>query len=303
MPLAAASADIALGRRQLYMLPTRYGLLFALLLAVLLLASINYGNGLGYALTFLLASTVVVSMLSTHRNLHQLTIASGACAPVFAGETAVFRIALTNASARPRLGVRVVCAGTEVARLDLPPHSVQWVEIAATAPRRGYLAAPPFVISTEFPLGLLYSWSRALRLPQRCLVYPAPAQPPGPLALALEPGVGEARQPGGGDDFIGQREYRPGDPPRHVNWRAVARGQQWHTKEFGSAPQASVVLDWDALPGLDPEERLRALCRGVLDSAAGGRRYGLRLPGTDVPPGGGEAHEHRCLAALALFGM
>ena len=28
--------------------------------------------------------------------------------------------------------------------------------------------------------------------------------------------------------------------------------------------------------------------------------YGLRLPGTEIPPAGGEAHKRRCLEALAL---
>ena len=78
MSAIIAPVDTVLGRRQLYMLPTRHGLLFALVLAVLLLAAINYGNGLAYALTFLLASVAVVSMLHTHRNLHRLRIAAGA---------------------------------------------------------------------------------------------------------------------------------------------------------------------------------------------------------------------------------
>src|SRR3990167_2870927 len=88
--------SVILGRRQLFMLPTRFGLLFAALLVVQLLAAINYSNGLAYALTFLLGSLAVVSMLYTHRNLLRLRLSASACAPVFADEIATFRIHLTN---------------------------------------------------------------------------------------------------------------------------------------------------------------------------------------------------------------
>src|SRR3989344_5121567 len=95
------NSDVILGRRQLFMLPTRFGLLFALLLVVQLLTAINYGNGLAYALTFLLGSLAVVSMLYTHRNLFRLRLSASACAPVFAGEVALFKIHITNDSDTP----------------------------------------------------------------------------------------------------------------------------------------------------------------------------------------------------------
>ena len=32
-------------------------------------------------------------------------------------------------------------------------------------------------------------------------------------------------------------------------------------------------------------------------------RYGLKLPGTELAPNRGPEHRHRCLAALALYGI
>ena len=52
-----------LERWRIYILPTRAGLLFGLALFTMLLAAINYGLALGFALTFLLASVGLVSML------------------------------------------------------------------------------------------------------------------------------------------------------------------------------------------------------------------------------------------------
>ncbi len=54
---------------RIYILPTRHGYAFVLALCAMLLGAINYSNGLAYALTFLLASLALVSMLHANRNL------------------------------------------------------------------------------------------------------------------------------------------------------------------------------------------------------------------------------------------
>lgn len=292
---------VVLGRRQLFLLPTRYGLLFALIVAVLLLAAINYGNGLAYALGFLLAAVATVSMLHTHRNLHRLRISAGAAAPVFAGELARFDVALANEARAARFGVCLEQEKKELACVDLAGQGGATVALSVRAARRGYQVAPAFALATRFPLGLLYCWSRPIRLEQACLVYPKPAEPQPFRAAPTETHEAEQGARPGGDDFIGVREYRPGDSPRHIDWKAVARGGEWITKQFGGGYQQLLWLDWGALEGLDAETRLSVLCRWVLEAERAGLRYGLRLPGTGIAPDGGEAHRHACLRALALF--
>ena len=294
---------IVLGRRQLYMLPTRFGLLFALLLLVQLLAAINYGNGLAYALTFLLGSIAVVSMLYTHRNLVGLRLAAGSCTPVFAGDNAVFRIHLVNEAVIPRFSVVMMHGKQEVARVDISAHGSAGVELPVVAEKRGYLAAPAVSVLTRFPLGLLYSWSRRVEPQYSCLVYPRPADPTPFHGGAMETPEAAPGIKSGGDDFIGVREFQPGDSPRHVDWRAVARGEGWHTKQFGGGCQATVWLDWDTLEGLGAEERLSVLTRWVLDAERDELLYGLRLPDKIIAPANGEHHENSCLRALALFGL
>lgn len=301
--MSAAPAEVVLGRRQLFMLPTRFGLLFAALLMVQLLAAINYGNGLAYAFTFLLGALAVVSMLYTHRNLFRLRLGAGVCAPVFAGETALFRIHIANDSETPRYGVAVMRDKKEIARVDIAARGSADVSLSVAAVKRGALAMPGITLVTRFPLGLLYSWSRRVALQQACLVYPPPA-PPAPLAMraetAPEPATGIRV---GGDDYIGAREFQPGDSPRHVDWKAVARGGPWYTKQFGAGHQATVWLDWDTLEGLDVETRLSVLTRWVIDAEHDGLLYGLRLPRQALNPANGEAHQHECLKRLALFGL
>lgn len=301
MAAAEVPTAVVLARRQLYILPTAGGLVFSLLLVVLLLAAVNYTNSLAYGLCFLLAAIAIVSMLDTHRNLHGLHVSLGPSTPVFAGNPAGFEVCLDNSSESARFGVCVERDRTEVRRVDLRAGEQRYVRIDVPTRRRGYVTAPALVISTRFPLGFLYAWSRRIQLPQRCFVYPQPA-PPGPMPVAPDEQFAQDQNPRAeGEDFVGLREFRPGDSPRHVSWRAVARGQGMLTKQFGGGGRASLWLDWDTLAGLDAEYRLSQLCRWVLDCEHAGLRYGLRLPDTQIAPAQGEAHRRRCLTALALF--
>jgi len=297
-----AAADIVLGRRQLYMLPSRHGWAFAGMVAVLGMAAINYSNGLVYALTFLLASVGVVTMLHTHRNLHRLRVTVAAPVPVFAGETAVFPLCLVNEANRSRLGIAVEQEKRERGRVDLPPGETRTLGVTVPTARRGWVAMPPVRLSTRFPLGILYSWSRPLTLPARVLVYPAPADSGSPPNDA---GQADGRVPvrfvRGGDDFAGLREHQPSDSPRHIHWKALARGQGWLTKEFGHEGSAVRWFDFDGLAPHDTETRLSMLCRDVLDADREAAPYGLRLPGIRLEPSTGEAHRERCLEALALY--
>ena len=56
------AAPIRLGQRRIFVLPTRFGLAVGATLMAMLLASINYGLSLGFALTFLIGSVAWISL-------------------------------------------------------------------------------------------------------------------------------------------------------------------------------------------------------------------------------------------------
>ncbi len=298
MPKAAAAQ--VLGRRQLYMLPTRNGLWFVLVLFAMLLAAINYNNGLAFGFTFLLAAVVLVSMLYTHRNVSGIRVSVGTPPPVFAGQKCRFPVSLQNSSDNKRTNVWVICAD-ETSQTDIEARHTAQVHIPVDTAKRGWQACPPVVASSAFPFGLLYTWSRKLIPTTRGLVYPAPG-PVCPLPLSPDrDGSTHAGSRYEGDDFSGLREYRVGDSPRRVHWKAVARGLGMQSKMFSGSNVSTLWLDWDSLGDLDTEARLSQLCRWILDAESRGCLYGLRIPGTEIEPNSGPAHRHECLKALALW--
>jgi len=132
---------------------------------------------------------------------------------------------------------------------------------------------------------------------------------PKPLTLPLPPASstpisGTRQGEGGQEDFSGLRPRQPADSPRHVAWKAAARDgaeKPLLVKQFAGGAQNELWLDWRLLPAnMDTETRLSALTGWVLAADAANARYGLSLPGIEIPPAEGAAHRQRCLEQLAL---
>jgi uncharacterized protein (DUF58 family) len=297
------SDTLALTQRNVYILPTRPGLMLVATLLVLLVASINYQLNLGYLLTFLLAGSAVVGMHVCHATLRGLTLALGPPEAVFAGRNAPLRVVLTNARAAPRHGIGLAVLDAEHedrwSWTDVPGQGSAVVEVAFQPPRRGLHRVPPLTAETRFPLGTFRVWT-VWRPAAQVLVYPAPESSPPPLPEG-EPragNAGSARVQSTGE-FDGVRAYRRGDPMKLVVWKKAAKSDELVSRDTQQAQRRELWLDAARTGLADPEARLSRLAAWVLQADRLGIDYGLRLPGTVIGSDTGEAHKRRCLEALA----
>jgi uncharacterized protein (DUF58 family) len=291
--------SVTLGRERIYILPTGLGGAFGLMLFAMLLGSLNYGNNLGLALTFLLGALGIVAMHACHRNLESLVVRATGADPPFAGNDALFRLALANPGRAPRIDVEATAAGGAGAPASVAGGGEAALLVRVPTKRRGSIRLERIEVSTRFPYGLFRAWA-VLHPALPCLVYPRPAPAaPAPPASPGREGGGFARR--GEDDFAGLKDYHPGDPPRHIAWKAYARAGELLVKEFSGDADAIPVFDLADAPGADLESRLSVLARWIVDAHARGQTFGLRLPGEDIPPEPGDAQRRRCLAALARF--
>jgi uncharacterized protein (DUF58 family) len=294
------AAPVTLVQRRIFILPSKEGYVFALVLLVLLIASINYALSLGFLLTFLLAAMGSVAMLHTWRNLAHLKLRPGRCESVFAGDTAQFAV-VVESPVRERFAVAFRRRDEDPVFADIPEREAATVPIPVKATRRGRLKCGRVEIYTRYPVGLFHAWSY-FDFGQAAIVYPRPDPSAGPPPMQSQSESGEGVPIPGEDDFHHLRDYRPGDPLRHVAWKALARGDQLLTKEFHATASGELWLDWNDARAADPETRIAFLAHWVIECERIGQRYGLRLPGTTIPPGRGEDHRARCLEALALHG-
>lgn len=136
--------------------------------------------------------------------------------------------------------------------LSLAPGEASRVVYRLHPSRRGRYVFGPVTARWSSPLGL---WSGQAHLPGAAQedafrVYPD--------FQMLRDGALRARQddrrlpvrarrkPGGESEFERLRGYVPGDPYRHIDWKATARRQRFVTREYGQEVNQNVVFLIDA---------------------------------------------------------
>ena len=292
-----------LTQRNIYIVPSRAGLMFGVVLMLLLVVAINYQLSLGFALTFLLAGSAAASMQMTHGSLRGLTLHLKPLVPAFDGDAAVLELVVTNPGAARMgvgfgldLGVRPV----PLAYAEIPAQCQVSVHLGWLAPHRGLHALPVVRVESRYPFGLFRAWT-IWRPAGRQWIYPRPESPtpPWPQVEAAQGDDRPAARAGAGTEFEGVRAYRRGDTLRQVVWKKAARTGELISRETAGAVQRELVLQWQQAQGMDTEARLSRLAAWVVAADAAGHRWGLALPNAELAPDNGAPHRHAALRALA----
>jgi uncharacterized protein (DUF58 family) len=298
-PRLPESLPQRLGRRRIYVLPTRFGLFVTVLLGAMLLGALNYNNNPALLLALLLAAVAIASTFSAHLQLSGLQIDAVSAEPVVAGATMRLRINLSRADTRARRGL-VVSLGNADAYGHLVDTDQIEVDLPLPTERRGWLDLERIRLSTTQPLGLVRAWSWVWP-DAPLLVYAAPETQAPPLPQ----GDGDplhTRVHASGDELHQLRPYRAGDAPRSIAWKHSARRDTLLVREYEKPVGVDILLDWRQLAPLPGEARIARLARWVDLAEREGRRYTLKLPGQpELGPGQGSSHHHLCQRALALM--
>jgi uncharacterized protein (DUF58 family) len=262
-------------------------------------------NGAAYLLLFALAALGIVSIPHAFSNVRGLTARAEAINPAFAGQETALPVEVTNLSRATRKGLRLRLPNStdSYETIDhLSAGKAARASVRFPALLRGEHEIKSVCIETSYPLGLLRVTKR-LALAQRYIVYPKPDGDPRLPRLNLSrPSDGRHREASEGDDFAGVRAYVPGESQRHIDWKAVARGQAMMTKQFsGETDSGPLYLDYASAGSGQLEERLSQLTLWIIEAERLRRPYGLQLPNMTISPSVGEMHYHRCLRALALY--
>ncbi|WP_444915964.1 DUF58 domain-containing protein [Microbulbifer sp. TRSA007] len=297
---APRARAITLNHSRLFILPTRAGLGFLIVVALLWLLGTNYENNLVFALTFLLVSILAVLPLHTFANLSGVHLRLVDTRAAFAGDFAEAEINVSCEGKRDREWLELSWPPEQGSRVDLCEQKSADICISMPVVKRGRVQAPRLRVESRFPLGLFRCWSR-IDLDVEFLVYPRPISA-GPLPLGetvAEGEFGEVKR--GGDDFAALKPYQAGDSLRHVAWKQYAAGRDLYSKDYERKTDTRLWLDWGLLDGRDIEMRLSNLCDWTLQAEKQGIAYGLCLPGISIEPSLGPEHQQQVLQALALY--
>ena len=293
--------SILLHNRRLYILPTRFGYLFAGMLLFLFLAAINYQNSMAFVLTFMLTSLGIVSLWYTHKNLLGITVHMQIPRPVFCGEYCEFRFDISHDNNAHRYAIGLQYLDLPPVYVKLDPEGSASASLRIPTDRRGEFELAGITVFTRYPTGLFHAWGW-LRFDLPVLVYPRPAEGVRLQQTMIEQYDGQTSTSTiEGDDFAGLREHREGESLRHISWKAYAQGHGLLTKTFQGNARPSLWIDWELLEAGRLEEKLSFMTSLVLAAESEEQKYGLRLPGLVIEQDFGNAHKHTCLQALALF--
>jgi uncharacterized protein (DUF58 family) len=132
-----------------------------------------------------------------------------------------------------------------IASEPLGPGSVARLELVRQAQRRGAFTSGGVHLRAGAPFGFVTT-RRTVDVASSLIVVPRwvelrsfPILEPSSFPSDI---LHERARTGAGEEYLGVREYRPGDPPRAVHWRSTARRGQLVVREFEEEVASRVTL-------------------------------------------------------------
>ncbi len=278
-PAALLPAEVAARPPRL----TRLGRAFVVLtLLAAVLAVVLESQYVFLLFNTLLAMLLVASTLA-RRSLRGLRVRRTVQHPIFSHQPFEVTLAFANHRGLPVACLRVIDGPwpNERVRHDtvaevfvplVPARGEATVMYRARVFGRGWGEWSHVRIGTDAPFGLFRS-ELVLPCPGRELVYPRvlPAIAQVPLEALFAPSESDPRFGSrGSEEFIGLRDFRPGDNPRWIHWKSSARmPSQLLVREFDSPRVRRVVLAVETRVGdADRRKLLRRLENSVSIAAS-----------------------------------
>lgn len=298
-----AADKVRLVQKLIFILPTRYGWWFVLLIALLYLLGTNYQNNLILLLCYLLLSVFLLSIVLVYQNMSGLTLQCRHAAEGFVGTETAVAVNLSSDKQHFMLNMHFVqpcntrhkdTKRNETVLLSQPATTAS---LYLSAAKRGKYALPRIKITSQYPFGLWRAWSY-VALAQYHWVYPSPDAGKSAVNFSAEAASQQAKADAGET----LAPYRAGDSVRHMVWKRLARDPANPVVRQQHFP-AQAEPNWVVVPALSGdalERALRYACQQLLQLEQSGSSYGLKLPTLTLPQAKGPQHLQRCLQELAL---
>lgn len=288
--------------QRIYILPTGFGLAFAVMILVLFFLAAGYGNNLVFLVVFFLISICVTIVYWTNRNVDKTRIEAVQGVSGFAGEGCTVQVRIKNKSARvPAESLRCLYTlekskSLAVDNIVIPPGKTAVLGFQVVYSRRGRQFLPRITLESQFPVGLLRAW-KVFQDTAKIVVYP---ERNGTSQFPQEEQGREQLQIAG--VFRDHRLFQSADPVSRIDWRASARRQELLVKNFEEPQQSALHFTWEQTEHLsDFEARISQLALWVDRAEKSHQVYSLQLGSEFMEAGRGPLHWQRCLEALALL--
>jgi uncharacterized protein (DUF58 family) len=286
------------GSSKTYILPTPFGLGYALLCFLLLLIAVIYQNNLIFLSLFSLVSVALHGMYLTNKIVQKAELQFETQGELFAGSDQAVQFSVVasepQTSFELEAGVRPIRVQT-----DLRSHARAQVQIHSSS--RGWSDLPLIKMSSTWPFGLFKSW-KWIQFSQKILIFPARL---GELAFPK----GEGDQDGGQskktsqENFNGFKPWHPGISYRQIDWRIYSRTKEFLYADFGASHgQVEIKMSLQELRAQWPlEASLSQLTTWIEKANQSGFLYQLDLGNWKSGMSNSQEHRRECLTRLAEY--
>ncbi|MCW8866582.1 MAG: DUF58 domain-containing protein [Colwellia sp.] len=299
-----------LSRRNIFIMPTKFGFAYLFFVFLLFLLATNYQNNIIMLMSYLLASFFITVMMHSFYNFSGLEFTSPAKHAGFAKQSISLPISII--AKRPHFDLTISFA-KQVGKqqfIHLKQCKVGCTEVSLPfiAEHRGVIEPGRIKISSEYAFGLFISWA-VLDFSHQFTIYPQPKKVRTNQYRSADQsdnsGSSYSNQSAGSDDFSELKDYVIGESRARTAWKQFARGQGRYTKHYQNQQGSLHWLKLGDMPTNNLEEQLSFLCYLVLEYSNKEQNFGLDLTQrgdttiNTISPNTGQEHQKLCLSALA----
>ena len=257
---------------------------------VLYLIGTNAQAGWLFVLAVLLLGTAAAGTILPSTTLRRLDVELSAPAETRQGEPTAVEVRIANRGRATRWGVVAHdehLGGATTWLGSIRPGEVVTLTSVRGAPRRGEAHTGWVELRSSAPFGVA---ERRRRHPVEgtTLVLPrsVPLAEPSFIesSMSREPSARTEPRRGPGPEYLGVREYRPGDPVRQVHWRLTARHGELVVRDLEEERMPRLAIWLDTPSGGIALDRCCTIAASLLDAATA-TGAGVRLAAaTDAGP-------------------
>lgn len=264
----------AVNWRRVYALPTRHGIMVGLAVFGVFAISVRIQHNMLLLLSVVLFVIFLISVIWAALNVHGLKAELHEEKVLLAKEPAQISFALAGRHYCYDLRMKL----PEAAKKSTA-HPVQLYQrhnLPFTPAHRGTHIAPPYMVETHFPFGLVRVW-QWLSLPAVC-VAPSPDFKRAALLLSGNQRLADFENDERGEYNADSLEtWQEGIPLSRISWKQYAAKDRLLYKTGAASGNDIVRLYFSDVALPDFEAVLRVLCAGVLLASEAGHPFELAL--------------------------
>lgn len=281
----------------IYIVPTSDGLKVLSLNFLLLIIGLIYANNYVLLFNFILFCLVLGSMFYTHHNLRGLKLLFGGVENGYEKEGNLLKLSFQSNNNEGHDRLELEAYHQDLISYSADPFfypantSIKAFEMNLHFKGRGKKHFRHIGISTKFPLGFFKAFTF---FSLDSTFYCFPERIDGQLSI-LDPEVGHDDE----KEETELRNYRLGDPLKRVDWKKLAKSNQWYTRSFSGHENQLIYLNLES-ENKNFEALLRQASFSISAAEINGAEYGIKINRQIVLEAGrGSVHQENCLRFIS----